>query len=105
MLRNREGVVVDVVPFVVTCGSMFLLLYSFIPLYLQALGLEMGPAIAATTAAYGVVLVVAYYRQVHQVDPERRANVPARLRFKWLVYLMALTLAVIVLLSLPLVVG
>lgn len=96
---------VDAVPFVVTCGSMFLLLYSFIPLYLHALGLEMPRALVTTTVVYGAVLVGAYHRQIYRVDPERRANVPARLRFRWLVYLMGVAVAVIALLALPLVFG
>lgn len=103
MVRNREGVTVDAVPFVVTCGSTFLLLYSFIPLYLQALGLEMVLALSTTTLVYGAVLVGAYHRQVYRVDPERRASVPAGLRFRRLVYLMLITVALVVLLSLPLV--
>lgn len=105
VLRNRDGVVVDAVPFVVTCGSTFLLLYSFIPLYLQALGLGMRHAIGATTVIYGAVLVCAYHRQIYSADPERRAEVPADLRFRWLFYLMLVVVGLIVLLSLPLVFG
>jgi len=105
VLRNREGTAVDAVPFIVTCGSTFLLLYSFLPLYLQALGLRMTLALGATTLVYGGVLVGAYYRQVYRVVPERRASVPAELRFRRLVYLMVITIALIVLLSLPLVLG
>lgn len=105
MLRNEEGTAVDAVPFVVTCGSMFLLLYSFVPLYLQALGLEMRLALGATTALYGAVLVSAYYRQIYRADPERRAEIPVGFRFRRLVYLMLVAVAVIALLSLPLVYG
>jgi hypothetical protein len=101
--RNREGATVDAVPFVVTCGSVFLLLYSFIPPYLLTFGLELGEGLVATTVVYAVVLVAAYYRQVYRVDPTLREEVPARLRFRRLVYLMLISIGVAVLLSLPLV--
>lgn len=102
-LRNREGRPVDAVPFVVTCGSAFLLLYSFIPLYLQTFGLGLGEALWATTVLYVGSTVAAYYQQVYRMNPIRREVVPAALRFRRLVYLMFVTVAVVVLLSMPLV--
>lgn len=104
-LRNREGTTVDAVPFVVTCGSAFLLLYSFIPLYLQAFGLQLAEALGATTGLYAVAMAAAYYRQVYRVNPLRREMVPARLRFRRLVYLMFITAGVVLLLWMLLVVG
>ncbi len=103
-LRNRDGVPVDAVPFVVTTGSVFLLLYSFVPLYLHALGIRLAGALAITSVLYGAATMVAYARQVHRADPERLHRVPAELRFRRLVYLMFITVAVVVLLAMPLVV-
>jgi len=103
VLRNRRGVAVDPVPFVVTCGSLFLLLYSFAPLYLRALGVGLWTALGVTTVLYGVATVLAYRHQVRRADPKRRSRVPAELRFRWLVYLMLLGAATAVFLALPLV--
>jgi hypothetical protein len=102
-LQNRDGTAVSAVPFVVTGGSVFLLLYSFIPPYLQTFGLPLAEALLATTGAYAVALAGAYYRQVYRAEPERRDVIPAGLRFRRLVYLMLITAAVAVLLALPLV--
>lgn len=103
VLRNRDGRTVDAVPFVVSCGAAFLLLYSFIPLYLHAFGLSLAEALGATTGIYAVAIATAYDRQVLRADPSHREEVPARLRFRWLYYLMLVTVGVVLLLSLPLV--
>lgn len=105
VLRNRDGVPVDAVPFVVTTGSVFLLLYSFVPLYLHALGVRLAGGLAITSVLYGAATVAAYHRQVYRLNPTRREVVPASLRFRRLVYLMFITAAVVVLLSMPLVLG
>lgn len=103
VFRNREGAPVDAVPFVVTAGSAFLLLYSFVPLYLHALGIQLAGALAITSLLFGLATMVAYTRQIHRVNPERRRLVPAEVRFRRLVYLMLLAVGVVVLLALPLV--
>ena len=104
-LHNRDGTPVDAVPFVVTTGSMFLLLYSFIPLYLHALGIRLAGALAITSVIYGAATAAAYARQVYRAEPGRRSQVPAQIRFQRLVYLMFITAGLIFLLALPLVFG
>jgi hypothetical protein len=100
--RNRDGVAVDPVPFVVTGGAAALLLYSFVPGYLLALGFRLDDALGVTTAASATAFLVAYHRFVHAADPRRRILVPASLRFRRIVYGMLLVVATIALLSLPL---
>ncbi|WP_373188616.1 hypothetical protein [Halolamina sp.] len=103
--RNRDGTTVDVVPFVVSCGSLFLLLYSFGPLYLQALGLGLLQALGVTTAIFAATVVAAYRRQVTGATPMLSGEVPASLRFRRLFYLMLIIAGIVLLLSLPLVGG
>lgn len=103
VLRNRDGRPVDAVPFVVTAGSAFLLLYSFVPLYLHALGIRLAGSLAITSLVYGLATMVAYTRQVLRVNPDRRRWVPAGVRFRRLVYVMLVSVGVVVLLALPLV--
>ncbi|QCW03305.1 hypothetical protein [Natrinema pallidum] len=57
-LRNRHGVRIDPVPFVVVVRLVFMLLLSFGPLYEQTLGLPLEIAIALSAAVCTVVAVV-----------------------------------------------
>ncbi|MDS0475821.1 hypothetical protein [Natrinema sp. 1APR25-10V2] len=102
-LRNRHGVPVDPVPFVVVVGLAFMILLSFGPLYGQALGLSLEAGIAASVALFLVALTVAFHRQVWNADPE--ALVPAALRAERLFYLIPILTALIVALAVPLLVG
>ncbi|WP_408957388.1 hypothetical protein [Natrinema sp. 74] len=102
-LRNRRGVPVDPVPFVVVVGLSFMLLLSFGPLYGQALGLSLEAAIAASAALFVVAAVIAFHRQVWNAHPH--ALVPSSLRAQRLFALIPILTALIVALAVPLLVG
>ena len=49
-LRNRDGSPVDPVPFLVLAAMAFAVAYSFGPIYFDALGVSLVPALALSTA-------------------------------------------------------
>ncbi|RZH68261.1 hypothetical protein [Natrinema altunense] len=104
-LRNRHGVRIDPVPFVVVVGLAFMFLLSFGPLYGQALGLPLEVAIALSAAVCTVVAVVAFYRQVWTFRPNHAGSVPAAVRAERLFQLIPILAALLVALAIPLVVG
>lgn len=86
-LRNRAGDPVDPVPFLVVVGFAFLLVYSTGPIYLRALfGVDLGVALAGSTAVFLVASVGAYYRFVHTDRPDLRGETPAEWRYRRLWY-------------------
>ncbi|WP_254761423.1 hypothetical protein [Natrinema marinum] len=102
-LRNRAGVPVDPVPFVVVVGLAFMILLSFGPLYGQALGVSLETGITASAALFVLAAAAAFYRQVWNADPD--ALVPSALRAQRLFYLIPILTALIVALAVPLLVG
>ncbi|GAB3676543.1 hypothetical protein [Halopiger thermotolerans] len=104
-LRNRDGVPVDPVPFVVVVGLTFMVLLSFGPLYGQALGLPLEAAIALSVAVFTVAAITAFYRQIWTARPELDREVAAVVRAQRVFYLIPILGALLVALAVPLVVG
>ena len=63
-LRNREGQSVDPVAFLVVTALSVLVIYSFGPLYLQALGLRVNYGLSVCTGVFLGIAAAAYYRLV-----------------------------------------
>lgn len=77
-LRNRHGVSVDPVPFVVVSGLAFMLSFSFGPLYGLALGLSLPTALAASGMAFLLAAALAFHRQVWNGRPPEETSVALR---------------------------
>lgn len=101
-VRNKHGEAVDPVPFLVVAGVAFLVLYSFLPLYLMAFGVSVAGGLAAATAVWVWVALGAFHRFVWAYAPARREHVPAGWRFRRLVWGILAGVALLVLLALPL---
>jgi hypothetical protein len=97
---NPEEEPVDRVPFVVVTGVVFLLCYSFLPVYLLSLGLSAPLAVVATTVVFVPLAAGTYKRFVVDVHPEARREVPAGLRLESLAYHAALLTGLFLLLTL-----
>lgn len=102
--HNRDGRPVDPVPFLVVAGMGTLLALSFGPGYLLALGLPLAPALGLSLAVAAGVAGWAYRRYVWLAGPAV-GEVPGKVRFRRLVYGMAVFGGLLVLLALPLVSG
>lgn len=100
-LRNDQGEPVDPVPFLVVVLLSFLVAYSFGPPYWMALGFTLAEGLGLTTGVFAVVAGVAYRRMVWKARPELRGEVPGAVRFRRLVYLVFVLVALAVLLTLP----
>lgn len=103
-LQNKYGTPVDPVPFLVVALLGITVAYSYGPIYLTELGFELVPALGLSTAVAAAVTVAAYHRYVWTARPAHRTEVPVESRLRRLVYGVAIGIAVIVLLSLPLLV-
>lgn len=103
--RNRDGEVVDPVPFVVTTGLGFMLLLSFGPIYGLALGASVTGSITVSATLSVVVAAVAYHRYVWTARPELRGHVSGAVRAEGLFYLMVGLAVLVVGLSIPFVAG
>lgn len=101
-LRNKRGTPIDPVPFLVVAALGVATAYSYGPIYLMELGFDLAVALGISTASAAVVTGAAYYRFVWTVRPELQREVPGPVRFRRLVYGVAVLIALIVLLSLPL---
>ena len=86
MLRNSEGQTVDPVPFSVVTGALFLLCYSFLPVYFLSFGVQVLSAVVVTTVVFVVLTVGAYSRLVASVRPELREEVPSAMRLQRIFY-------------------
>ncbi|ELZ44303.1 hypothetical protein C464_15760 [Halorubrum coriense DSM 10284] len=85
-LRNRRGESVDAVPFLVTTGLAFALVFSFGPLYGLAYGLSLSVALVLSAAAFGVAAWVAYRQLVRCAPPVDAGPLPSGPRFERLLY-------------------
>lgn len=103
-LRNREGSLVDPVPWFVVTAAAFAVAYSFGPGYFAALGLPIGYGLVLSTGLFVTTTVATYYRFVWTVSPNRREEVPVGDRFERLVLAVLIGVALIALLALPLLV-
>lgn len=100
-LRNREGQSVDPVPFLVVTGLAFLVIYSFGPMYLQALGIEVGYGLPLCTAVFLAIAGTAYYRLIWTYRPGLDRIGSGGVSFGQLWYAILILIAIVVLLSLP----
>lgn len=104
MVRNDRGEDVDPVPFLVVFLIALLVCYSFGPPYLMALGVSLPWAVGFSTAVFAVLAGVAYYRMVWRARTAMRGEVPGEVRFRRLVWVVFVLVALAVLLALPLLV-
>lgn len=101
-LRNRQGVAVDPVPFLVVVASVLVVVYSFGPIYLVELDVPLPSALGVCTVVCLCLVTVAYYRLVWTARPEHRGVVPVERRIKRLFYAVLAGIALLGLLALPL---
>jgi len=104
-LRNRDGSPVDPVPFLVLAAMAFAVAYSFGPIYFDALGVDLVPALALSTAAFLGLTALAFHRLVWAFDPLAREEVPPGVRFRRLLLAAVVAALALVALALPLVAG
>ncbi|MCT9094721.1 hypothetical protein [Haloarchaeobius sp. HME9146] len=100
--RNRRGTPVDPVPFFVVVASVFLVTFSFGPMYLLALDLQLPVSLGVCTIVFLGASVLAYYQLVWLTRPEFLAEVPAATRLRRLAYAVVTGIALLGLLSIPL---
>ena len=100
--RNRQGVAVDPVPFLVVVASVFVVVYSFGPIYLVELDVPLSSALAVCTAVCAGLVTAAYYRLVWTARPEHRGLVPVERRLKRLFYAVLAGIVLLGLFALPL---
>lgn len=84
--RNRRGEPIDPIPFLVTTGLAFALIFSFGPIYGLAYGLSLSGAVAASAVGFAGVGAVAYRQLVRSAPPVDAGPLPADLRFERLLY-------------------
>lgn len=99
--RNRQGVVVDPVPFFVVVASAVVVVYSFGPIYLIELDVPLPSALAVCTVVCGGLVAAAYYSLVWTSRPEHRGVVPVEQRIKRLFYAVLAGIALLGLFALP----
>lgn len=102
--QNKHGTPVDPVPFLVVALLGVTVAYSYGPIYLTELGFDLVQALVISTAVAAAVTAAAYHRYVWTARPDLRAEVPVDSRIRRLVYGVVIGIAIIVLLSLPLLV-
>lgn len=100
--ENRLGTPVDPVPFLVVAALAFLFCYCFGPIYLMEFGAELAGGLGYSTMVFLFLTGLAYYRLVWTARPDLRAEVPAHLRLRRLVWGGLAVAGVFALLSLPL---
>ncbi|WP_255191191.1 hypothetical protein [Natronobeatus ordinarius] len=98
--RNRDGTPIDPVPFLVVALTAFLITHAWGPLYLGVLGVSPLVSLVVLTALLAVVVAVAYHQLVWTVDPDR-PSVGVDQRLSYLLYAVAIGIALIVLLAIP----
>lgn len=102
VFRNREGVRIDPVPFLVTTLAFALVLLSWGPGYLLAFGVPLPTAIGSCVGALAPVTAAAYYRLVWTCRPDRQKLVSPSDRVRYLAYLTLGCALLLVLLAIPL---
>lgn len=101
-LRNRDGTVLDPVPFLVAASTAFVICFAWGPLYFLTLGYGLELAVGASTAVFVILVAVAYYRLVWTYDPAHRDAVPGPVRLKRIIFASFVGIALLVALLLPL---
>lgn len=87
--RNKDGEVIDPVPFLVVAllaGTAFV---SFGPLYLREFGLSLERSVAISIGLAVLSAVVAYHQLVWTANPLTREEVPVATRYLRLLYAIA----------------
>lgn len=84
--HNRHGEPIDPVPFLVTAGLAFTLVFSFGPIYGLAYGLSLPAALGASALGFAGVAWVAHRQLVRSAPPADAGPLPADLRFERLLY-------------------
>ncbi|MFW6265908.1 MAG: hypothetical protein ACOC2A_03930, partial [Halanaeroarchaeum sp.] len=72
------------------------------PIYLQEYGLSFAPAIVAVSMVFVGVVLVGYWRLVHTVRPDLRAETPPELRIQRLFYAVLVGILLLLAVSIPL---
>lgn len=103
-LTNRHGTPVDPVPFLVVASFAFLVSFSYGPIYCMALGLSLPVGLVVSALAFSFGTGAAYHRLVRAARPELAGEIPADVRLQRLFYAIVVTIALLALLSLPLLV-
>ena len=103
-LTNRHGTPADPVPFLVCAALSFLVSFSDGPVYCMALGLSLPAALAVSAVAFSLATGAAYHRLVFTTRPEWAGEIPAHERLRRLSYAAIVGIALLALLSLPLLV-
>ena len=93
----------DPVPFLVVTATAFATCFAFGPAYFTTLGVGIRGALLVSGVAFLGATAASYYRFVWTAGAERRAEVPVASRYRRLVLVVAVGLALVVLLALPLV--
>ncbi|GAA0543972.1 hypothetical protein ABNG02_00275 [Halorubrum ejinorense] len=84
--RNRHGERVDAVPFLVTTGLAFTLVFSFGPIYGLAYGLSLAASLGLSAVGFAGAAVLAYHQLVRLAPFEDAGPLPAGPRFERLLY-------------------
>lgn len=104
---NKRGEPVDPVPFLVVALLAMTVVLSLGPVYLLGFNVAYNRAIGISVGVALSTVLIAYYRFVWTASPIIRAEVPAGVRFRKLLYaivigvVVTLVLAIIPLLVLP----
>lgn len=97
-ISNREGSPIDPVPFIVVALLGVMVAIAWGPLYLKSHGVDESVAVAASVALAAVAVCASFYRYIWSANPNVRAEVPAAVRYRKLLY--AIVIGVIVVLAL-----
>lgn len=103
MLHNSDGTPVDPVPFLVVSALGFAVCFSFGPIYVMTFGASLPVGLAVAGAVTVATTAVAYYRYVWTERPGLRAEIPAPVRFRRLLYGLVGGFLLVAALALPLV--
>lgn len=101
--RNRHGTRIDPVPFAIVSLLAALIVLSWGPPYLLALGIALEPAVGISAGVTAVLVGLSYYRYVWTANPEIRSERPVEERFRRLVYAVLIGVALLALLTIPLI--
>lgn len=101
MLRNRDGVTIDPVPFLVVSVLGFAMSFVVAPLYVMAFGATLATGLAVAVATTLVTALAAYYRYIWTERPALRSEVPVQARFERLLYGVVAGFLLVAALALP----
>lgn len=85
-LKNRDGVPVDPVPFLVVALLLGMVFLAFGPLYLMEFGVSLELSVALSAGLALGAAALSYHRFVWTANPLSREEVPAAARYLRLLY-------------------